>query len=89
MTATGQRSESAESPTDIRVYVNEQGVSVPHGSTALDAVRAFAPAQAEALAAGAFRLSDSRGLPVEATIPVHGGMILRVVPVRVGPERSA
>jgi hypothetical protein len=69
-------------PESLRVYVNERGVSVPHGSVALDAVRALSPELADEVHAGRQRLTDSRGLPVEATQPLVGGAIYRVVPVR-------
>ena len=69
-------------PDDLRVYVNERGVSVPHGSVALDAVRALYPALADEVHAGRQRLTDSRGLPVDAMQPLTGGAIYRVVPVR-------
>lgn len=69
-------------PSDLRVYVNERGVSVPNGSVALDAVRALFPEQAEAIAAGTMRLTDSRGLPVSHELALVGGAIFRVVPVR-------
>lgn len=70
----------------VRVYVNERGVSVAPGATALDAVASHSAAQADEIARGVSRLTDSRGLPVDASIVVHGGLILRVLPVR---ERSA
>jgi hypothetical protein len=66
----------------VRVYVNERGVSVAPGSTALDAVRALLPDEAEAITAGTARLTDSRGLPVAADQPLVSGAIYRVVPVR-------
>lgn len=66
----------------VRVYVNERGVSVAAGATALDAVRALLPDQAARLDEGGARLTDSRGLPIDAGTVVHGGMILRVLPVR-------
>ena len=72
-------------PDSLRVYVNERGVSVPHGSVAVDAVRALFPDLATDVDAGRQRLTDSRGLPVEATQALVGGSIYRVVPVR---ERS-
>ncbi len=75
----------APTPT-VRVYVNERGVDVPAGATALDAVRAHDAMAAAAVAAGTSRLADSRGLPVEPNAPVHGGAIFRVLPVR---ERGA
>ena len=86
-----QPAESSTSrPTDVRVYVNERGVSVPRGSTALDAVRAFSSAQGDEVEAGAARLTDSRGLPIDPSCPVSGGLILRVLPVRarIGNERA-
>jgi len=73
-------------PADVRVYVNERGVSVAHGATALDAVQACSPKQAALIAAGNARLTDSRGLPIDAGRVVSGGLILRIVPVR---ERAA
>lgn len=81
---TGNRAESPgpPRPSDVRVYVNERGVSVPPGSTALDAVRAFSPEQAIQLSAGTARLTDSRGLPIDAACTVSGGLILRVLAVR-------
>ncbi len=69
-------------PDSLRVYVNERGVSVPHGSVAVDAVRALFPELAVEVDAGRQRLTDSRGLPAEATQALVGGSIYRVVPVR-------
>lgn len=69
-------------PSDVRAYVNERGVSVPHGSLAIDAVRALFPDQAAEILAGTMRLTDSRGLPVASDIPLAGGSIFRVVAVR-------
>ena len=73
-------------PSDVRAYVNERGVSVPHGSSAIDAVRALFPDQADAISSGTMRLTDSRGLPVASDIPLVGGSIFRVVPVRERAE---
>jgi hypothetical protein len=72
----------AAGPTALRVYVNERGVSVPHGSVAVDAVRALFPELAGEVHDGRQRLTDSRGLPVDASQPLVGGAIYRVVPVR-------
>lgn len=69
-------------PDSLRVYVNERGVSVPHGSVAVDAVRALFPELAVEVDAGRQRLTDSRGLPADATQALVGGSIYRVVPVR-------
>jgi hypothetical protein len=73
---------SMSGPDSLRVYVNERGVSVPHGSLAVDAVRALFPDLATEVDAGRQRLTDSRGLPVDATQALVGGSIYRVVPVR-------
>ncbi|MCA2985457.1 hypothetical protein [Gemmatimonas sp.] len=70
------------SNTDVRVFVNERGVSVPAGTVALDAVRALFPDDADGLASGRLRLTDSRGLPIAADTPVVGGAIFRVVTAR-------
>jgi hypothetical protein len=59
------------SQADVRVFVNERGVSVPAGSTALAAVRALFPDDADGIEAGRLRLTDS-----------HGGAIYRVVTAR-------
>lgn len=66
----------------VRVYVNERGVSVPAGASALDAVRVLFATDADDIVAGRSQLLDSRGLPTDAALPVSGGSIFRVVPVR-------
>ncbi len=68
--------------TTVRAYVNERGVSVPFGATAIDAVRAFDSSEADALALGTRRLTDSRGLPIAADSAVFGGAIFRLLTVR-------
>ncbi len=75
-------------PDSLRVYVNERGVSVPHGSVAVDAVRALFPELAVEVDAGRQRLTDSRGLPVDAKQALVGGSIYRVVPVREKMDAS-
>jgi hypothetical protein len=70
------------SNAEVRVFVNERGVTVPAGATALDAVNALFPDDAEGLRAGRLRLTDSRGLPVSTETPVVGGAIFRVVTAR-------
>ena len=71
---------------DIRVFVNERGVSVAPGAVALDAVRALFPDEAHAIVAGERRLTDSRGLPVSADDPVVSGAIYRVIAARMRLE---
>lgn len=66
----------------MRVYVNAVALDLPDGSTALDAVRAWDPGAADAVAAGEKVLADSRGLPASPETPLHGGAIFRVLPAR-------
>ncbi len=66
-------------PTTLRAFVNGLGVSVPHGATLLDAVRAADPALADAVRDGSRAIADSRGLVVDSTTPLTGGAVLRVV----------
>ena len=73
----------------VTVFVNARAVQVPAGATALDAVRAFDAAQGDAYAAGTRGVTDSRGLPVAATAPVHGGAIFRLVSARAGRTEDA
>lgn len=69
-------------PAEVRVYVNEQGLSLPRGSTVLDAVRAHSADDGAALEAGGARVTDSRGLELDASSVLTGGTIMRVLPVR-------
>lgn len=80
------RTPDVTAPVQVRVFVNERGVSVPRGATALDAVRVADAALGEALADGRQRLTDSRGLPIEPAAVVHGGAIYRLLPVRASAE---
>ena len=66
----------------MRVYVNAAPLDLPEGSTALDAVRAWNAAAADAVAVGEKVLADSRGLPAAPDTPLHGGAIFRVLPAR-------
>jgi len=70
----------------LTVFVNTRAVHVPAGATVLDAVRAFDPAEGDALAAGTRGVTDSRGLPADADAPVHGGAIFRLVSARAARE---
>lgn len=76
-------------PTEVRVYVNERAVSLPHGSVALDAARALFPEHADAIVQGTMRLTDSRGLPIDASVALTSGSIFRIVPVRERAEADA
>jgi hypothetical protein len=72
----------------LRVFVNGQGVSVPQGSTVLDAVRAVDPEAAGAVEAGTRAVADSRGIVVPASTPVTGGYVMRLVSARQLREES-
>ena len=74
----------SSNPSDagLRVFVNASGLTVPAGSTALDAVRAADPAAAEAVVAGSRVITDSRGLPMAPDTPAHGGAIYRLASAR-------
>ena len=73
----------------LTVFVNARAVQVPVGATVLDAVRAFDLAEGEAVDAGTRGVTDSRGLPVSASTPVHGGAIFRLVSARAGRAEDA
>jgi hypothetical protein len=66
------------------VFVNGVALDVPHGATALEAVRRWRPGEADAVTSGASVITDSRGLPTAADTPVQAGAIFRVIPARTG-----
>ena len=66
----------------LRVYVDAKPVDVPKSATVLDAIEIADPELASSIRAGTNRVTDSRGLPIDADVPLHGGAILRVVAVR-------
>ena len=70
----------------LRVFVNGAGVSVPPGSTVLDAVAAADAAAADAVRAGTRLVADSRGLPVPADALVSGGFVMRIISNRAARE---
>ena len=80
--------EDAVLPPDIRVFVNERGISVPRGATVLEAVQQFSETEGVALAAGRAKVTDGRGLPLEPAAVITGGAIMRVVPVRDKPAED-
>ncbi len=69
-------------PEMLRVFVNGTALSVAHGATVLDAVRAFDAKEADEVAAGTRAATDSRGLPVAGDAPLSGGAVLRIVSAR-------
>jgi hypothetical protein len=66
----------------VRVFVNGRGIDAPAGATALEAVRLADVRAAAGVAEGTRIITDSRGLPVDADAPAHGGAIYRLVPAR-------
>ena len=70
----------------LRVFVNGTGVSVPVGSTVIDAVAAADADAAAEVRAGTRVVADSRGIPVAADTPLSGGYVMRLVSAR---QRSA
>ena len=69
----------------LRVFVNGTGVSVPVGSSVIDAVAAADPAAAAEVRAGTRLVADSRGIPVAADTPLSGGYVMRLVSARQRP----
>ncbi|AHG91374.1 hypothetical protein J421_3837 [Gemmatirosa kalamazoonensis] len=69
-------------PTTVRVFVNERGVDVPRGASALDALRVADEGEAARVAAGERALVDSRGLPTAADAPTFAGAIYRTITAR-------
>lgn len=65
-------------PADIRVYLNERGLSLAPGATARDAVRTGAPELLPDCEAGQATITDARALPVALDEILSGGAILRV-----------
>ena len=69
-------------PATVRVFVNERGVDVPRGATALDALRALDATEASRVEAGERALVDSRGLPTTSDAPAFAGAIYRTISAR-------
>ncbi len=62
--------------------MNAAGVDVPSGSTALDAVRAYDAGAASDVEGGRRLITDSRGLPLDASAAMSAGSIIRLVAKR-------
>jgi hypothetical protein len=73
----------------VRVFVNGVGVSVPAGSTVLDAITAADAAAAAEVRAGRRAVADSRGIAVAADTPVSGGFVMRLVSARAAAADPA
>ena len=68
----------------LRVYVDAKPVDAPKTGTVMDAIEIADPSLASAVRDGSSTVTDSRGLPISFDAPLHGGAILRVIPVRKG-----
>lgn len=66
----------------VRIYINSRPVDVAASATALDAVRSWNAAEADAISAGDKAITDSRGIHLIPDAPVHNGAIFRIVRVR-------
>ena len=76
------------SPETVRVFVNASPVDAPRGATALECVRRWRADEADAVAAGARVITDSRGLPLAADSPAQAGSIYRTVTNRASEARA-
>jgi len=72
----------------LRVFVNGTGLSVPSGSTVIDAIEAADPAAAAAVRAGTRAVADSRGIPVSADTPLSGGYVVRLISARAKADAT-
>ncbi len=72
----------------LRVFVNGTGVSVPTGSTVIDAVQVADPAAADAVRAGSRAVADSRGITVSSDTPLSGGYVMRIVSARAKADAA-
>ena len=70
----------------LRVFVNGAGVSVPAGSTVIEAIERADAAQAVEVRAGKRAVVDSRGLPVAGSTVLSGGFVMRIVSARAAAD---
>ena len=66
----------------VRVYINARPIEVDASATALQAIEALDPAQAEAVRNGDRMITDSRGIATASDTPVQNGAIFRIVRAR-------
>jgi hypothetical protein len=62
---------------ELRVFLNERGLTLPAGALVRDAIRAGSPDLLPLLARGEAFVTDGCGLPVALDAPLSGGAILR------------
>lgn len=73
----------------VRVFVNAAPVDAPEGATAIDCVRAWQAAEADAVQAGKRLITDSRGLPIPSDSPASAGSIYRTIANRAGKAEAS
>jgi hypothetical protein len=64
-------------PSEIRVFINDRGFTLPAGASARDAIRTAVPELLPDCEAGRATLTDARGLPVSLEESLSAGAILR------------
>jgi hypothetical protein len=62
---------------ELRVFVNDRGLTLPAGALVRDAILAASPELLPLLDEGEGYVTDGRGLPVALGAPLTGGAILR------------
>jgi hypothetical protein len=65
-------------PPEIRVYLNDRGLTLPPGALVRDAIREGAPELLPDCEAGQANITDARALPLRLEDPLVTGAILRV-----------
>ncbi|HWA56900.1 MAG TPA: hypothetical protein VG692_06590 [Gemmatimonadales bacterium] len=65
-------------PAEIRVYLNDRGLTLPPGASVRDAIRLGAPDLLPDCEAGQAGITDARMLPVGLDDGLVAGAILRV-----------
>jgi len=71
---------------ELRVFLNERGLTLPAGARVRDAILAGAPDLLASLEQGEGYVTDGRGLPVPLDAALSGGAILRAA--RSGRRRA-
>jgi hypothetical protein len=62
---------------ELRVFVNDRGLTLPPGALVRDAILAASPELLPQLEEGVGYVTDGRGLPVSLGAPLASGAILR------------
>ena len=64
-------------PSEIPIFLNDRGHSLPAGASVRDAIRSALPDLLSACESGEAFITDGRGLPVTLDTPLVAGAILR------------